>query len=462
MGTVMYIINQESKIPLHIQLYNEIKKYIINNSISGDKLHSIRKVSSTYNLSRNTVDSAYSQLVAEGYIESFPKSGYVVTDTTKMHLTPTQTPTITPKEEKENYLYDFFPSRLDRDTFPLKIWKRLFTKVINDSVDYGAFLCGQGEMGLRTEIAKYISQFRCVKCQPCQIVITNGFADSMGLLAKIVKNDYQTLAIEDPGYRLAFKIFDSFDYKIKKVGLDKHGLRLDLLKKSQAKLVYLTPSHQYPTGITMPVSRRLELLEWAKEENGLLIEDDYHSELKYNTRPIPSLQGLNTEDRVVFLGTFSKLLAPSIRISYMVLPNHLLPSYQKSFDFKIPRVSLMMQQTLEKFMSEGHWERHIRKTRTLNRKKHNLMKELLLEKLPDSLKIESQGGGLAIYINPTVDFDWDLLKQLSEKNRVKLYFAKERALGEWDAIHMGFGGIKESEMESAIELFSKIWKECIL
>lgn len=466
MGTVLYIINQISKIPLHIQLYDEIRKDIINNCTTGDKLHSIRKVSSMYNLSRNTVESAYSQLVAEGYIESFPKSGYIITDMTKIELNMNQPQAqpqiVTQTENTEDYLYDFFPSRLDESSFPLKIWKRLFTKVIDESIDYGAFLCGQGEIGLRTEIAKYIAQYRCVKCQPSQIVITNGFADSMGLLAKIIKNDYQTLAIEDPGYRLALKIFDSFGYNIKKVGLDKNGLRLDLLKQSKAKLVYLTPSHQYPTGTTMPIPNRLELLEWAKEETGLIIEDDYHSELKYNTRPIPSLQGLNDDDRVVFLGTFSKLLSPSIRISYMVLPNHLLPLYQNHFDFKIPRVSLMMQKTLEHFMSEGHWEKHIRKTRTLNRKKHNLMKKVLLEKLQDSMKIESQGGGLAIYINPTVDFDWNLLKQLSEENRIKLYFAKERAVGEWDAIHMGFGGIKESEIEDAINLFSKVWKQCIL
>ena len=458
----MYIIDQESKTPLHVQLYNEIKKKIINKHATGDKLHSIRKVSSMYNLSRNTVESAYSQLVAEGYVESYPKSGYIVTDTTRMNGDINQIPIITQTQKSEDYLYDFFPSRLDRDSFPLKIWKRLFTKVINDTTDFGAFLCGQGELGLRTEIAKYITQFRDVKCQPDQIVITNGFADSMGLLAKIIKNDYNTLAIEDPGYRLALKIFDSFGYKIKKVGLDKNGLRLDLLKKSQAKLVYLTPSHQYPTGVTMPISNRLSLLEWAKEENALLIEDDYHSELKYATRPIPSLQGLNNDDRVVFLGTFSKLLSPSIRISYMVLPNHLLPLYQESFDYKIPRVSLMMQKTLEHFMSEGHWERHIRKTRTLHRKKHNLMKKLLMEKLQDTMKIESEGGGLAIFINPTVEFDWDLLKELAQKNRIKLYFATQRALGEWEAIQMGFGGLKEGEIEDAIELFSKIWKQCIL
>lgn len=462
MGTVMYIIDQESKTPLHIQLYNEIKKKIINNHTTGNKLHSIRKVSSMYNLSRNTVESAYSQLVAEGYIESYPKSGYIVTDTTRMHDNIKPPKIITPKEKTEEYLYDFFPSRMDRSSFPLKIWKRLFTKVIDETIDYGAFLCGQGELGLRTEIAKYITQFRDVKCQPSQIIITNGFADSMGLIAKLVKNDYQTLAIENPGYHLAQKIFDSFGYKIKKVGLDKNGLRLDALKKSQAKLVYLTPSHQYPTGVTIPIAHRLKLLEWAKEENGLIIEDDYHSELKYQTRPIPSLQGLNNDDRVVFLGTFSKLLSPSIRISYMVLPNHLLPSYQQHYDSNIPKVSLMMQKTLEHFMSEGHWEKHVRKTRTLNRRKHNLMKKALIEKLQDTMKIESQGGGLAIYINPRVDFDWDLLKQLAQENSIKLYFATQRSGGDWEAIQMGFGGIKESELENAIEAFSIIWKKCIL
>ena len=458
----MYVIRQKSKIPLHVQLYNEIKKDIIENYASGDKLHSIRKIASLYNLSKSTVETAYSQLVVEGYIESYPKSGYTVTDTTLIHIKTISSNNTTPTPETLEYLYDFFPARLDKDSFPLKLWKRLFAKVIDDSLDLGGYSCGQGELGLRNEIAKYIRQFRGVNCQANQIVIGNGFSDSMGLLAKIIKPDHHSFAMEHPGYHVALKVFKSFGYKIEKIAVDKNGLRLDDLRNSQAKLVYITPSHQYPTGVSMPISNRMQLLQWAKEENGLIIEDDYDSELRYSNRPIPSLQGLDTNNRVVYLGTFSKSLSPAIRVSYMVLPQPLIPLYQADFDFHIPRVSLMMQTTLEHFMKEGHWEKHLRKIRTLNRRKHNLMKKLLVEKLGESMKIESQGGGLAILINPTVAFDWQLLKMLAEEHKIKLYFAKKESGDEWEAIRMGFGGLKEGEIEEAIDLFSKIWKQCIL
>jgi len=458
----MYIIDDKSKIPLHIQLYNAVKKDITDNYKSGEKLPSTRKMASLYNLSKNTVKTSYSQLVVEGYIDSYPQSGYTVTDTINTLINKNDLISISDTEKIENYLYDFFPARLEKDSFPLKIWKRLFNKVIDDSLDFGAYSCGQGELGLRVEIAKYLNQYRAVKCQANQIIVYNGFTDSMTLLAKILKKDFNSFATEDPGYHLALKVFDDLGYKINKITVDNHGINIDALEKSKAKIVYITPSHQFPTGVTMPVSNRQKLLQWADNENGFIIEDDYDSELRYTSRPIPSLQGLDNYDRVIFLGTFSKSLSPAIRVSYIVLPNQLLPLYQKHYDFDISRVSLMTQKTLEFFMKEGHWERHLRKIRTLNRKKHNLMKQLLIEQLGDTMRIDSQGGGLAILINPIGDFDWELLKDLSQKNKLKLHFSKKFSGDKWEAIQMGFGGLKENEIENAIEIFSAIWKKCIL
>lgn len=458
----MYVIKQNSKTPLHIQLYNEVKKDIIENYKYGDKLPSTRKIAALYNLSKNTVKSAYSQLVVEGYIDSYPQSGYIVTDTANIHLNHNKSFLVENIEEKKEYTYDFFPARLDKNSFPLKLWKRIFNKVINDSLDFTTYPTGQGEFGLRVEIAKYLNQYRGVKCQANQIIIHNGFVDSMALLARILKKDYQTFAIEEPGYNLALKVFDKYDYKIEKINVDNNGLDIDTLKNSNTKLVYVTPSHQFPTGVSMPISNRQKLLEWAKEKNGLIIEDDYDSELRYSSRPIPSLQGLDDNDRVVFLGTFSKSLSPAIRVSYMVLPNHLLPLYKEDFEFYIPKVSLMTQKTLEQFIKDGHWDRHLRKIRTLNRKKHNLLKIYLIEKLGNTIKIESEGGGLAIFINPTVKFDWNLLNELAKRNKIKLYFAKEHSGGEWQAIQIGFGGLKEHDIEDAISLFAEIWWQCVL
>lgn len=209
----------------------------------------------------------------------------------------------------------------------------------------------------------------------------------------------------------------------------------------------------------MPISNRLRLLDWAEKNEALIIEDDYDSELTYETRPIPALQGLDSFDRVVYVGTFSKSLSPAIRVSYLVVPRFLLKEFNDTFE---SRVSLFTQKTLEKFMSEGHWERHLRKIRTLNKKKHYLMKKVLEEKLGTTVKIVNQGGGLAIHISPKVSFDWDKLEKLAIKNEIKLHYAKERAGGEWQALMMGFGGFKEEEIEEAVSAFSKIWHECIL
>jgi GntR family transcriptional regulator/MocR family aminotransferase len=174
--------------------------------------------------------------------------------------------------------------------------------------------------------------------------------------------------IENPGYYVARKIFENHNYKIEKIELNKDGIILKELIKSNSKLVYITPSQQYPTGVVMPISNRLKLLQCANEEDAYIIEDDYDSELNYENRPIPSLQGLDNNHRVIYVGTFSKALSPAIRVSYMVLPNGLLEIYNKRFLYHSSKVCLMTQKTLEKFIEDGYWDRHIRKIRILNKK----------------------------------------------------------------------------------------------
>jgi GntR family transcriptional regulator/MocR family aminotransferase len=455
----LYFIDKNNKTPLHIQLYEEIKKEVIHNLKVGDKLQSIRKVAIIYNLSKTSVEGAYSQLVAEGYIDSYPKSGYFVSDTNYKNFNDDSRIAIENEQNNDNFIYNFYPARLEKDSFPLKLWKRIFNKAIDETIDFGGYSDGQGEYGLRDEIAKYLIESRGVKCNASQVIVCNGFDDSLGLIIRLLNKKHDTLAIEHPGYHITTKVFESSEYKIKKIPVDKNGIDLKELDKSKSKLVYITPSHQYPTGVAMPISNRLRLLDWAEKNEALIIEDDYDSELTYETRPIPALQGLDSFDRVVYVGTFSKSLSPAIRVSYLVVPRLLLKEFNDTFE---SRVCLFTQKTLEKFMSEGHWERHLRKIRTLNKKKHNLMKKVLEEKLGSTMKIVNQGGGLAIHINPTVPFDWEKLEEVAINNRIKLHYAKERSGGEWQALMMGFGGFKEEEIEEAVSAFSKIWYECIL
>ena len=458
----MYLLDENSKKPLHIQLYEAIKEDIISNHNIGDKLPSIRKVATLYNLSKTTVESAYSQLYAEGYIESRPKSGYYVCE---LYFDKFKKETSTPKyvnRPQKHYLYDFFPAQLHKDDFPLKLWKRISNKVLTNSVDFGSYPDGQGEYLLRSEIANYLQNSRGVCCDAKHIIITHGFIDSMELLAKLIQNRYQHFAQEIPGYHIAYKIFDSYGYKIHPIEVDKNGLDIEVLKQSQAQIVYITPTHQYPTGATMPISNRLKLIQHIQSINGLIIEDDYDSELNYHNRPIPSLQGLDRGDNVVYLGTFAKALSPALRVGYMVVPPWILSLFQKSYDSHFARVSLSTQLTMAHFMKEGHWERHISRIRILNKKRHNAMKEALNKYLSKSFNIVAQGAGLAILITPSQkDFDWQKLKFLAEEAKIKIYLAKERSGGDFEAVRMGFGGFKIEEIDEAVKAFAKVWEKVL-
>jgi len=453
----MYTFDKSSKKPLYVQLLEQLKKDIISNYKIGQKLPSIRKICASYDLSKNTVEGAYSQLVIEGFIQSIPKSAFVVTYTNYETSFTNCSVNIESEEEKEEYKYNFLSPRLEKDSFPLKLWKRLFNKAVNESIDFGIYQNGQGEYDLRVQIAKYLVESRGIKCNASQIIICNGFADSMGLLAKFLKHKYKTLAMENPGYDIARKSFESYNYKIEKIPITKNGIEIDSLKKSNAKLVYVTPSHQYPKGWAMPISNRIKLLNWANSCDGIIIEDDYDSELRYISRPIPSLQGLDNFEKVVYVGTFSKVLSPAIRVSYMVLPRFLIKKFKESYEIRASRVCITTQKTLELFIRDGYWDKHLRKIRTLNKKKHNLMKELLEENLKDTFKIESFGGGLAILINPTVAMDFEVLKKEALKRQIKLHFVKKRCGDEWNALMMGFGGFNDQQMKEAVKEFSKAW-----
>lgn len=457
----MLKINKNDSKPLHIQLYEELKKDILSAMKAGDKLPSIRKIASTYNISKITVENAYSQLVVEGYIESIPKSGFFVSEDLYSSIALEQTKEI--KKEKEfEYLYDFYPARLSSDTFPLKIWKRVYNKVIDDSLHLGKYQDGQGEFGLRKEISKYLIESRGVNCNPSSIVVCSGFPNATSLIARILKDEYKSLAMENPGYYIVKGVFEDYGFKINKIRIEKNGIDIKFLENSNSKIVYITPSHQYPTGVTTPISKRIKLLEWAKLNDGYIIEDDYDSELSFVNKPIPSMQGLDKNQRVIYMGTFAKSFSPAIRVSYVVLPNTLLEKYNLLYDSSISRVDLTLQKTLEEFMAKGFWEKHLRKIRTINKKKHNLMKKAIENYLGEYVNILSEGAGLNINIYPKTNFDWQKFKNLGEENKIKLYFASDVSGGDWEACRLGFGGFKENEIENAIKAFSKIWLESII
>lgn len=456
----MLLLDTASKTPLHIRLYEALKHAITHEMQTGDKLPSIRKIAQENTISKNTVEAAYAQLYAEGYIESRPKSGYYVADVDYKPFEQVDA-TMQKPQNQTIYRYNFYPVRLSRELFPLKLYKRLFNRAVDESLDMGAYSDPQGEEGLRREIARYLRELRGVRCEARDVVVTGAFIDAMGMIAGIVRPTHGHFAIEHPGYHIARKVFAHHGFEMTLIGVDANGLMIDALAATQARIVYITPSHQYPTGAAMPIAHRLKLLKWAKENDAYIIEDDYDSELTYRSRPIPSLQGLDDAGRVIYIGTFAKALSPALRIGYVVLPHTLFERY-KAFHGTFARVGLMSQKTLELFMREGHWERHLRRVRNQSRKKHDLMKQALISHLGDTVEIVSEGGGLAINIRPTCHVDYDLLRTKAEEAGVKLYFAKEYSGGEWEALRMGFGGFEMGEIEEAVAAFAEVWHKTLV
>ncbi len=449
----LYILDKGKKEPLHIQLYNEIKKEIIENLKVGQKLPSIRQVCELYNISKTTVQNAYSQLYAEGYIESKPKSGYFVSDFNYIEFNTKVKST--PKKPKQSDIYDFAPVGLDSSLFPIKTFKRLLNSTLKSNIDFGKYPDGQGEIELRERLSTYLGKSRGLSVSSENIIVTSGFIDSMRLIATLLKPTFKEFAIEHPGYYIAKEIFKSFDYKIENIDMTKDGANLEQFKQCDAKLLYITPSHQYPMGVTMPISKRTKLLEIIESKNGYILEDDYDSELKYNSRPIPSLQGLNSK-RVIYLGTFAKSLSPAMRVAFVVLPPNLMHLYQNSYESHFAKVSLPIQLALTKFLEDGYYDRFLKRVRSINRQKHDAMIKAINIHLGKDFKIITRGGGLAILIEAKSKIDYQKLQEEAQKNGIKIYLTKPISNSSFEAIRMGFGGFDIDEIDKGVKAFSKV------
>ncbi len=448
---------EKNTIPLYIQLYKQMKEDIKTNLLAGTKLPSIRKMVDEYNLSKNTIQSAYNQLYAEGYIESKVKSGYFVCEDIYQKFEKDTNEKFDKEITNKNYKINFYPASLSKSSFPKKIWLNLYSKVLKSDIHYGIYQNKQGDEGLRQEIQKYLFSSRAVNCTKDQIIITSGFSDSMFIVGSILKTISNSLAIEYPGYSVARKVFELLDYDIKDISINSNGIDINQLEKTACKSIYLTPSHQFPTGVTIPIANRIKLIHWAKKNDSFIIEDDYDSELSYYNRPIPAMQGLENSDRVVYVGTFSKALSPALRVAYIVLPTKLLPIYKSAFDFSFSGVPIDLQKTLELFLKDGYWEKHLRKIRNSNKKKHEMMKNSLLYYLKDEIKILREGSGLNFLIKPLINIDLNKLEEIAEKKDVKIYFKEYFEIKK--VLALGFGAFEENEIENAIKIFREIWQE---
>lgn len=460
-------LNPGARTPLYEQIYSYIKQEIQNGRIKDrEKLPSSRALAAHLEVSRSTVDLAYEQLLSEGYLESVPCKGYYACPIRELyHLAPEVRPARTSNfREDLSYDYDFSPNGIDLDSFPYGIWKKLYRNVLLDDKKE-LFQLGdpQGEPSLRETICSYLHQARGVNCSPEQIVLGAG-NDYLMLLLSVLLGSGHRIAMETPTYRHAYRIFEQLGFSLCTVPMDEKGMRVEELRKKGADIAYVMPSHQYPLGIVMPIKRRLELLSWASEDEGrYLIEDDYDSEFRYKGKPIPALQGTDSGGSVIYIGTFSKSIAPAIRISYMVLPSRLLQDCQEKLLLFSSTVSRIDQMILDRFLGEGHYERHLNRMRKIYGRKHDrLLGEL--KSLSGICRITGEHAGVHLLLEFTNGMTEEEAIQRAREVKVRVYPLSEyRTEGDPDAgkknstVILGYATLTEEEIVQAAKRLAAVW-----
>lgn len=392
--------NRDCKVPLYIQLYRKLKEEITSGTIpTGEKLPSIRHMARNLDVSVTTVKEAYNQLLVEGYVSSRPHSGFYVLKIPEL---------VKGKGKTKVYNTDFSqfsfePAKhlSDLSSFDFKKWKKCMTRIFNDYPEQ-LLLAGdvQGEPVLRHEISKYLFSSRGVEADPEKIVIAAGMQQLTQYISQILKKmDIDYLSTESPGYAPIKNIFRDHGFTIGEIPVTKDGIRLDLLPKNVPSAVYVNPSNQFPTGAVMPIGNRYQLLDWAEDNRSIILEDDYDSELRYFGNPVPALQGLVKNSRVVYLGSFSSTLFPAIRISYMVLPEEMAKIFQTIKDDYTQTCSKTEQLTLALFMEDGHYYTNIKKLRKLYSRKLQILMDAFAKYGDSSVIPEYTKSGLNMLIS---------------------------------------------------------------
>lgn len=476
---IMIDLQGGGKTPLYEKIYEYIKKEITDGKIKeGEKLPSTRLLAKNLAVSRSTIDMAYDQLLAEGYIKAEPCRGFFVCDITELYCLKEVGFCRTVEEkrqEEEPVLVDFSPYAIDTASFPYNIWRKITKGVLLD--DREELLLagdGQGEYEVRSAIAAYLHHARGVNCQAGDIILGAGNEYLEILMAQLLGRN-QTILMENPGYPQAYRTFSNMGYVVKTVAAKEQGLEAAQVRSINPNLVYMMPSHQFPLGTVMPLKQRLALLKWAAEKEGrYLIEDDHDSEYRYRGKPIPSLQSVDRFGRVIYLGTFSKSIAPSLRISYMVLPPQLMEEYRRVCGFYSTTVPRMQQEILKGFLQEGHFERHLNKMRGVYRNRHDfLLGELKKRKWV--LEVSGEHAGLHLLVKVDSVLAEAQICEEARKQGVKVSGLSEYRFREpgglekqeeiqsakekYPTLLLGYGKLSEQELKQGLAVLDSILKK---
>jgi GntR family transcriptional regulator/MocR family aminotransferase len=473
-------IDNRAPAPLYRQLYQEFRGAILSGRLkAGARLPPTRELAKELAVSRNTVLGAYQQLLAEGYIVGAVGSGTFVARTLPEEML--QALAITPQAVGDNSRRSQLSKRGQRlaaalpnlgervfgkplpfrcatpdyASFPFDVWGRLMAKHSrNPSADLLGYVYPAGFPRLRVAIADYLKSARAVRCEPEQVIIVPGSQIALDVAAHILLDAGETALMEDPGYFGVRGVFARAGLRLAPMPVDAEGVSIKAIRKNRhgARLLYVTPSHQFPLGITMSLARRLELLEWARQAKAWIIEDDCDGEYRYTGRPVPSLQGLDGGQRVIYTGTFSKVLFPSLRIGYLVAPPGLVDAFVKGRVMTDLHSATIPQAALADFIEEGHFVRHLRRMRKLYAERQASLLAAAKAELAGLLEIEEREAGmhLTAWLPRGVD-DQAAARAAQAHNLIALPLSAFSLMPlERGALMLGFAAFSERELRAAV------------
>lgn len=481
---LMWTLDPHAPVPMYEQLCQLLRREIQTHVLApGRRLPSKRVLAAHLGISTITVANAYSQLVAEGQIETLPRRGYFVRNSfapfdksflkkqAKLEKSGSLVNRYQSAWQREReaqkppiLAYDFSTNKVDTASFPFTIWARLSRQVLQEEGrDLLEVSPPQGDERLRASIARHLQTYRGMSCDPEQIIIGAGSEYLFSLIIQLLGAG-KSYAIEDPGYVKISRILEKYKAQILRFEVDRHGMLIHPLDLASPDVIYLTPSHQFPTGAVMPLQRRENLLHRVNGFYGrYIIEDDYDSEFRFSGRPIPTLYSLDRQGKVIYLGTFSKSLAPSLRISYLVLPPQLLLLYRQELMFYASTVSRMEQMTLARFIDEGYFEHHLNKMRRIYRERRD---ELIsaIDQWPFRSKIEIKGveTGLHLVVVFPPEVAEVALVSAASKAGIRVHGLSEYRLGQTSgpllpALILGYAHLTPGELVAAADLLHQAW-----
>ena len=472
------------------RVYEVLRSWIETGALgSGHRLPSTRALAADLGVSRSTVVVAYEQLASEGYIETAVGARARVAPGLELarvrdrprpsNKPATRTPTLsaygnriqaltlpqpplTPRRQI-NFLY----GAIADEDFPKLAWRRLYNRALTGTQNGLYYRPAEGEADLRRVLQGYLLRARGLQCAPDQILIVHGSQQALELCAKVLVDPGHLVVMEEPCYLMARRTFESVGARIISIPVDEQGLKTDALPESPSALAYVTPSHQFPLGSVMSISRRQALLAWAERQMSWIIEDDYDSEFRYGLRPVDPLQSLDTRGCVIYVGTFSKALSPQLRLGYLVLPPVLVQPFRRAKQLADRHAPTLEQIVLAELIRSGAYERHLRRLRRENERRRNALIEAISTNFGNRAHVEGTDSGLHVVV-------WMKDIPMHEEQQV-VAKAKELGVGLWAisplyaegtqcrkvlcaGFVMGYASLKKSDIDKGVRLLAKAMK----